>query len=322
MKGCVTPVPPSQDSTAPDQLEDALRHGPFDLALRLAIARRDLGLARLLARVEAKGLHLSMSSLSNWQHGRSRPERADSLEALSALEAELGLDVGALARLLGPPRPRGPKARQRHGLNRTPTSLRWKAVSQLLDALPGFDEHRYDTDLVEETVEVDADSVITSTTVRMVVTAVTDDVDSSYTGLMVAPDEQIDLVELEPVEGCHLRAVHDVPAERTRLWEIGLDLPLSRGESAVLAYRRSNRNRAPALHYGYAVSSPTTMYVLRVRFAGTGSRPACHEFDRSSLPGEMRVGRQVPVNRRGEALARFGPPVVGAAGLTWAWPDR
>src|SRR5687767_8423801 len=80
-----------QAGSSPDALGQALRSGPFELAMKLAIKERSLSLDRLAHRLAQHGLNISTSTLSNWQNGRSRPERPDSLRALRVLEQALDL---------------------------------------------------------------------------------------------------------------------------------------------------------------------------------------------------------------------------------------
>ncbi|MFD0630293.1 multiprotein-bridging factor 1 family protein [Catenulispora yoronensis] len=83
----------------------ALRTGPFAEALRAAITARGLSLDSLQRRLSDRGVRVGTATLSCWQNGRRRPERPDSLRAVSALEEILGLPGGSLLVLLGPPRP-------------------------------------------------------------------------------------------------------------------------------------------------------------------------------------------------------------------------
>ncbi|MCI0689357.1 MAG: hypothetical protein L0Y54_19295 [Sporichthyaceae bacterium] len=89
------------------ELAEALRTGPFERALRLAIRSRGLTLERIRVRLLERGVRTSLASLSNWQRGRCRPERARSLQAVRELEDILGLPADSLVTLLGPRRPRG-----------------------------------------------------------------------------------------------------------------------------------------------------------------------------------------------------------------------
>ncbi|WP_230421021.1 helix-turn-helix domain-containing protein [Actinomadura soli] len=87
----------------------------FDRALRGAIRARGQSLERLHVKLAERGIHVSMASLGNWQRGRCRPERSQSLRAVRALEEILDLAPYSLAVLLGPRRPRGRWVRTVHG---------------------------------------------------------------------------------------------------------------------------------------------------------------------------------------------------------------
>lgn len=78
----------------------ALRTGPFPVALDVAIEASGMTLDRLAARLRDRGVRLSRATLSYWRSGRSRPERGASLAALPVLEELLGLPRGALSALL------------------------------------------------------------------------------------------------------------------------------------------------------------------------------------------------------------------------------
>ncbi|GAA1412653.1 hypothetical protein ACFQZ4_49230 [Catellatospora coxensis] len=78
----------------------ALRTGPFAVALDVAIEASGTTLERLTARLAERGVRLSRATLSYWRSGRSRPERGASLAALPVLEELLDLPRGALSALL------------------------------------------------------------------------------------------------------------------------------------------------------------------------------------------------------------------------------
>ena len=84
--------------------EGPARSDGFADALRAAIVERGLSLDRLRYHLRARGHELSIATLSYWQSGRSRPERASSLTALGALEDILLVPEGSLLRLLPPTR--------------------------------------------------------------------------------------------------------------------------------------------------------------------------------------------------------------------------
>ena len=87
------------------ELARLLRTGPFDAALDAAIAASGLSLGALCERLTTDGVSVSRTALSYWRHGRSRPERSESLKAVAGLEEILGLPSSALLSLLGTRRP-------------------------------------------------------------------------------------------------------------------------------------------------------------------------------------------------------------------------
>jgi transcriptional regulator with XRE-family HTH domain len=89
-------------SVTEDDLLQLLQYGPFNVALHAAIQARGLSLEALRRRLEEQGIAVSLSTLSYWQRGRTRPERADSLRAVRALEMILGLPRHSLLTLLKP----------------------------------------------------------------------------------------------------------------------------------------------------------------------------------------------------------------------------
>lgn len=105
------------DQAAARELQRLLEAGPFAPALRAAIRVRGLGLERIRYRLRSRGTPISLATLSHWQSGRCRPERTESLQALANLEEIVGVPQGALTRLLGPPRIRGPVHTVGHHLN-------------------------------------------------------------------------------------------------------------------------------------------------------------------------------------------------------------
>lgn len=78
--------------------------GSFADAFREATNQRGLSLERLTYHLSRRGHELSAATLSYWRTGRSLPQRAASIAALSALEEILDVERGSLAGLI-PPRP-------------------------------------------------------------------------------------------------------------------------------------------------------------------------------------------------------------------------
>jgi hypothetical protein len=78
-------------------LANLLHTGPFHVAFRVAVRDRGLPLDRLRSHLGQRGIPVGISSLSDWQLGRSRPGPT-SLPAVRALEEILGLPGDSLVR--------------------------------------------------------------------------------------------------------------------------------------------------------------------------------------------------------------------------------
>ncbi|GHC68528.1 hypothetical protein [Streptomyces flavofungini] len=79
----------------------------FSRILGRALALRGISLDQIARELRSRGTPVSTSTLSAWQTGLSRPERASSLDAVAALEDILSLAPGQLRAALPPRRPRG-----------------------------------------------------------------------------------------------------------------------------------------------------------------------------------------------------------------------
>lgn len=79
----------------------------FAETLAKAVEASGLSLERIQHHLELRGVQVSLSTLSYWRRGRSRPERPESLQAVAAIEEILKLAPGELSGKLGDKRPRG-----------------------------------------------------------------------------------------------------------------------------------------------------------------------------------------------------------------------
>ncbi|MFC4001323.1 helix-turn-helix domain-containing protein [Prauserella oleivorans] len=95
----------------------------FSAALRAAISASGLGLDRIQARLQERGITVSVTALSYWQSGKRQPERQSSISAVRALEEILEVPPGSLLGRLPSPRPRGSTSRRRQDEGVRPLSL-------------------------------------------------------------------------------------------------------------------------------------------------------------------------------------------------------
>lgn len=92
---------------------------PFAVTLRTAVRERGLSLERVRYHLARRGHDVSAATLSYWQSGRSRPERATSVAALGDLEVVLEVAPGTLTDALGKSRGRPvalPSSRRSRGV--------------------------------------------------------------------------------------------------------------------------------------------------------------------------------------------------------------
>jgi hypothetical protein len=265
----------------PADLDHLLAHGPFPAALRAAIVARGLSLDRLRHRLARRGLSVSVPTLSLWQSGRRRPERAESLRVLSGLEQVLELPAGALGTLLGPPRPRG----------RAPVRGR---AGQLVTV----SQH--------DQAEIDALGGLSSVRARVVLRATGAGLDRwpvrwhSEPG--VAPKIVAD-------RNCRVGSVeHDLDHDRLTA-ELVLDSPPAPGESVIVEYRATFPAHTGARQYVRIFDRPVRDYLLEARFAELPAqcvRVHGEESDRELVPDS------------GGTVHVAEADVAGRIGIRWA----
>ncbi|WP_290052151.1 hypothetical protein [Amycolatopsis solani] len=218
-------------------LNRLLAQGPFPAALRAAIGESGLSLDRIRHRLARRGLTVSVPTLSLWQSGRRRPERAESLRVLAGLEQLLELPPGALGTLLGPPRPR------RHG--------RLVALSQ------------------HDRAEIDESGRLTAVRVRVVLRAVEAGSDRWPVRWDLPPRVTPKIVA---DRNCRVGSVvHDL--DRSRLTaDLVLDAAPAPGESVIVEYGATFPARPAAHEFLRVFAHPVRDYLLEARFAELPAR--------------------------------------------------
>jgi hypothetical protein len=310
---------PAQDAA----LTRLLRSGPFHEALRAAVAASGLSLDRLQDRLMRRGAKVSVATLSSWQSGRYRPERAASLAVLAQLEELLGLAPEALSALLGPPRPRGrrlPAASDDRGLAAT-----FAEVTDIGSALRQVDA-RWDENLTRLSthirLELDERGRERSMHSRLLLRSECDGPDRWITGFQ--RDDPGPAPRLRVAPPHRLGKVVENRDSGLLVAEILFDRTLQRGDTLILEFTHEHRTPRP---YSTAMQStlhvPVREYVMEVRFDPSALPASCHSFRTADLePGSRPQERLLRPDAVGSVLAVALSAGPCRFGVRWDWGRR
>ncbi|MBP0457394.1 hypothetical protein [Streptomyces montanisoli] len=295
------------------ELRRLLRHGTFAQVLDHALNTRGLSLERVQHHLAAQGVHVSRAALSYWRHGRSRPERAESLRAVRGLEAVLCLPADSLVSRLGPPRPRGP--RRKAGPDAIDRRRLWPAHRPLLAAMSTPPDDRIRTLDVQEHVEVGADRRLTSLRTRLVLEASADRVDR-HTILLWAEDSTA-AVPSDP-KCCRVGRVRADDATGATVCELILDHRLNAGERTVVDYTCAFPPGPELTFFHHRFTRPIRQYVLQAEFFGQVP-VSCVPFRQTGLQAPRHVGPSLWIGASGTAHLVVTDGAPGIVGMAWEW---
>ncbi|MGH3491800.1 MAG: hypothetical protein ACRDRL_21365 [Sciscionella sp.] len=316
--------PPGGPTTS-RELDHLLDVGPFPAALRAAIGASGLSLDRIQHRLQARGVRLSVATLSYWQSDRRRPERPASMHALTHLEQVLHIPRGSLAALLGPPRPRG----RRNGSDHLPTLDQLWTKQEIAQTLLSTVDTSSDLLLrrlsQHDRITVGADRKQHALRSRQLLRAEADGPDRCL--LMFDWDYgHEDEPALSGLRNCSLGKIVTHPDDGIFLTELVFDRPLNRGETQLLEYavhtdaRHSTAARAD--QFSRKFRHPTREYFLEVDFDPQCLPARAHQqiYASDNLPGKPQA-RNLSISPHGQThmvALDFGP---GEVGIRWEW-DR
>jgi hypothetical protein len=306
------------DQPARDTASHATADG-FAHAFRDAVAASGLSLESLRRRLDLRGVPLSIATLSYWQTGRSKPQRAASLEALALLEQILEVPRGHLSSRLGaarkpgrPRRPTPPAATAAH----TPLPEQPVVLKETLVRL-GFGAHQELVDLsTHMTVDLDETGMVTDYTVRNVVRASRDG--AQRIPVYICLERRTEQApRLRAVGGSRVGRQIAVPETAVFVWELLLDRPLPMGTTAAAEYVISLPDGLdPEETSEYFLPRELSEMLMWVRFH---PRKVPHELVAySRFDGDESVTTVDLAGRTSHqhVVHRVGP---GTVGLRWAW---
>ncbi|MEY9894830.1 hypothetical protein ABIA31_008518 [Catenulispora sp. MAP5-51] len=301
-------------------IETVLRTGPFEDALRTAIAARGLSLERLQRRLADRGARVGIATLSGWQNGTRRPERPTSLRAISVLEEVLELPLGSLMVLLGPPRPRGP------GAGLPPGSRAYRHLWSLatnLEALLGdlgttaADKLHVATQY--ESVWIDRNRCATRREAFLVLGAHRDGVDRYLAIVWADPGADVDLLELRAMENCRVGRVRRDHSAGLMAAELLFDLTLRSGQTYPVRYEVIDRAGAECRDFQRAFRFPAGQYVLQVRFDAAALPVRCVRYATRDVASALAEEAELMLTGHHFVHVNVAPVPPGVVGIRWDW---
>lgn len=285
--------------------------GDFATTLRDAISARGLSLDRVRYHLKQRGHDLSVATLSYWQSGRSRPDRASSLAALGSLEEILEVTRGSLAALL-PARMRKPGSSNDDEASVGAMFDTGPLIEETIESL-GISWDDLERIALHELLTIQPDRTIGPHVIRETMRATREGVDRFATFYGDDPDGAPYVV---PRNNCQLGRVVEHPELGLVVAEMLLPRPLAFGDSVLVDYEFGLAG-APEPCDGWERGCPQGLreFHLEVEFAP--------EAVPSAVRTRIKQGdddRSEPARLNGDLfsllLLDFGPGLVG---VYWTW---
>ncbi|MFJ5551154.1 hypothetical protein [Streptomyces sp. NPDC093225] len=298
-------------------LAGALRNGPFEVALDCAVRASGLSLERIQHRLAIRGVTVSVTTLSYWRRGRSRPERPQSRQAVRLLEELLGLPTDSLVSLLGPQRPRGRWVNPPRVLETEHLWQEYESLPGLLDAMGSTDDGL--TRLaVHDRYEIDENGAERRLTVTMVLRAEREWVDRLVL-ISRGDDPQRELPEITGIRNARKGRRRSDPSVPLYVAELLLDRVLTKGETDVIEYTYAfSTTGARTSEVGTGFRAPARLYTLEVQFHPDAVPVRCRRYA-GTTAGAMDPAGQVWISASGRAAFTVEDPGPGFQAMRWEW---
>jgi hypothetical protein len=311
---------PGGSRRAPRSLDEALRFGPFHTALRFAIVSSGLSLEGVRRRLLMEGHPVSLSALSYWQRGLRRPERAESVRAVLAMERILGLRRSSLVALLGPPRPRG------RWSDRTTALLRFEdalgpepGLDTVLDGLDAGVNASVRHVSMQNDRRLGPGRSWSSDRVRRVVTALNDGADR-FVALSIPDVTDEHPPTVRPVSGCRLGRIRSDPETGLHAAELLFDLPLRGGQTHVFEYESLAGGGGEGITtWIIGTRHPIRELILRAHFEPGALPVRCYHIRRERYDTPYCDLAELPLTAGGTVNLVSLDVSPGMEGLRWEW---
>lgn len=289
-----------------------VRSGPFDVALHAAIRTRGLTLEAVQRRLRESGIHVSLSSLSYWQRGRTRPERADSLRAVRGLEQILGLPRHSLITLLRPTDHRpvmGPPVKE---------IFSKPGAQDLLDEIGDRIDGRLTCLSLHDRYIVGPDRRLRATQTRAVLQAQQHGVDR---WICVYHNEHGILPDHKEASRCRFGRVRTDTASAVVASELLFDRPLATGETYLIEYGFGfSAPGPPNTGESRAFRFPQHEYLLEIEFHPSMVPARCYRTWRPGVSTATAEETDLRMSSSYTAhVIEFGVQPGAGIGIRWEW---
>ncbi|MDG4825613.1 hypothetical protein O7635_27515 [Asanoa sp. WMMD1127] len=281
-------------------MDAVLFTGPFHLALRKAIRDRGLTLDRVCAHLARRGVSLALSSLSDWQTGRCRPVN---LDTVAALEDVLGLETGALARLLadsGRLADIGP-------------------VAELLDVVADSDPRDLELVSVQQRIDVGDDGRLARLWVRTAIRARRDGVDRYVARFYGDHGCDPHRVRTRALRNCRLGRRLTHPSAPALVYELVFDQALRAGDTWVFESQLVDPSAGVCAEAAFGFRYPAEQCLLEVQFHRGAVPTGTRAFAQRDLAGPRHGLGGLPVNRHHAVHLIASGVDSGVLGIAWDW---
>ncbi|MFE6662073.1 hypothetical protein ACFVFH_00710 [Streptomyces sp. NPDC057697] len=301
------------------ELAQVLHTGPFHLALRTAFSVRGLPLQRVQHHLAHRGVKVGVTSLSYWQQGARRPQRAESLRAVKALEEVLELPGNSLLRLLGAeggrPEAGRPAARSYRSLLESSGT-----VERLLTAMGSPVDGGLHTVGHHERVRIGPGRELRRRESQHVVRAHRDDIDRYLAVHRGDPGCDPERVTVTAGENCRTGRVRWDRGTGVLVAELLFDTRLRAGDTYLFGYGFADGTGGPCREYVRGFSFGGGQYVLQVAFDEGALPVRCRRFAQVSAgsPRGARTDLTLTGRHRTAHLVEQGVR-PGLVGIDWDW---
>ncbi|MCS0604409.1 hypothetical protein NX794_24820 [Streptomyces sp. LP11] len=295
------------------QLREALRTGPFSLALHTALSTRGLALHRVRERLSERGIQVGVTTLSYWQRGVRHPGRLESLRVVAALEDLLGLPEHALTRLL---EPRDTKV---HPAGRRYSTMIGSGIGLVLAQLGAPQDGGLHTVMQSESVTVDARRRLASRESQQVLRAHREDVDrylAVHVGEQGCATERVDVTGLV---NCRLGRVRRNQEAGLVAAELLFDTRLRAGDTTMVRYRFHDGTGEPCREYSRGFLYAGSAYALQIAFDRAALPVRCRSFTQTSVSGAPAFTAELTLNAHGTVHLFDQETDPGLVGVCWDW---